>query len=455
MDGAGLFDEGTYDRRRLRQWLTGQARADDLSRRSLLRLSAGVGLAAVPGFTGASATAAPATPAPATPAPATPAPATAAPATPATGSGAPTVAAGPIVKPLPPELFITFGSNAEMRWEAMSGQGYVVPIDRFFVRDHTSTPLLDADAWRLRLFGSGLRGAPTLDRPIELTYPQLRRLPAVTITAFVECAGNGRSFYTTQQNQPVSGTPWKLGAIGVAHWRGVRLSTVLRRAGLTGSAVDVMAQGLDPDFVSGGVNLGKVRRPLPVAKAMRDALLAYEMNGETLPPDHGYPVRLIVPNWVGISSIKWLGQLEVSDTPLFSPWNTQFYRLFGPAYPAEGALVTRQVVKSAFELAWGAQLAAGREHLLRGRSWSGNGHIRGVEVSTDDGATWRTARLVGPGRAAAWQRWTLPWRPAGPGAYTLRARATDVTGATQPDQATFNTMGYLFDAVVRHPVTVA
>lgn len=427
MDRRVLLDETAYDRRRLAEWLAGQARADGLSRRGLLRLSVGASLAGLAGPAISRAAVAP--------------------------SESLAVAAGPIVKPLPAELFYDYGSNAEMRWEAMSGQGYLVPIDRFFVRDHTSTPLIDAATWRLRLFGSGLRGSPTADKPIEVTYRQLRDLPAVSMTAFVECAGNGRSFYTTQQNQPVSGTAWKLGAIGVAHWRGVRLSTVLRRAGITAAAVDVMAQGLDPDFVSGGVNLGHVRRPLPVAKAMRDALLAFEMNGEPLPPDHGHPVRLIVPSWVGISSIKWVGQIEVSDTPLFSPWNTQFYRLFGPDYPPDGAPVTRQVIKSAFELAWNAQVATGQWQLLRGRSWSGNGQIRRVEVSTDGGDTWRRATLVGPALPHAWQRWQLPWLPAAPGPYTLLARATDVTGAAQPDQATFNTQGYLFNAVVRHPVT--
>jgi DMSO/TMAO reductase YedYZ molybdopterin-dependent catalytic subunit len=216
-----------------------------------------------------------------------------------------------------------------------------------------------------------------------------------------------------------------------------------------------MPQGLDADFVTGGVNLGPVRRPLPVAKALHDVLLAYEMNGQPLPPDHGYPVRVVVPSWIGISSIKWVGRIEVSTTPLFSPWNTQFYRLFGPGYPPDGAPVTRQVVKSAFELAWNATLPAGRTHMLRGRSWSGNGGIRHVEVSTDDGATWRRARPVGAGGKRAWQRWEFPWRPTTARSYTLRARATDATDVTQPDVAPYNTLGYLFGAVVAHPVTVA
>ncbi|GAA4717838.1 sulfite oxidase [Phytohabitans rumicis] len=413
--------EAGYDGRRLEQWLAGEARADGFSRRDVMRLSASLGLAALPGL----------------------------------GLTEQSVTAdGPILKPLPPELFQVFGTNAETRWEALRDVGYLVPVDRFFVRNHTLTPRVDADTWRLRLYGTGLRGAPTLDSPVEFTYRQLRDLPAETLTAYVECAGNGRSFFAGQQQQSVSGTAWKLGAVGVARWRGVRLSTVLKRAGLTRSAVDVQPVGLDPDFVSGGVNLGPVRRPLPVGKALDDVLLAYEMNGEPLPPDHGFPVRLVVPSWIGIASIKWVGRIEVSDTPLFSPWNTQFYRLFGATYPPEGELVGRQTVKSAFELAWGAQLSAGHKHVLTGRSWSGNGRVRAVEVSTDGGATWRPARPTGLGLARAWQRWEFAWRPPAPGAYTLRARASDVTGATQPDVVPHNSFGYLFGGVVRHPVTV-
>ena len=434
MERDEMLDEAAYDRLRLRQWLAGQARGDAVSRRDLLRLSAGLGLAAVP-MMGLAQTAAAAPPAGA-------------------GATADAAQAGPIVKPLPPELFTVFGTNAEMRWESMRDQGHLVPVDRFFVRNHTSTPTLDAGTWRLKLHGSGLRGSTTADAPVEFSLAQLRRLPSTTVTAFVECAGNGRSFFAAQQGQTVSGTAWKLGAVGVARWRGVRLSAVLRSAGLTDRAVDVMPSGLDPNWVTGGVDLGPVRRPLPIAKALDDVLLAYEMNGEPLPPDHGFPVRVVVPSWIGISSIKWVGAIEVSDTPLFSPWNTQFYRLFGPEYPAEGTLVSRQTLKSAFELAWQAELPAGRTAVLTGRSWSGNGRIARVEVSTDGGQTWRKARRVGADTPLAWQRWRLAWRPPAAGSYELLARATDLTGATQPDAVPHNTLGYLFGAVVRHPVTV-
>ncbi|MGV9873810.1 sulfite oxidase [Streptomyces cellulosae] len=416
-------DETAYDRHRLRQWLAGEARADGVSRRRLLTLLAAAGTA------GALPLSAP---------------------VPARAADGDT-----IVKPLPPETFVRHGTNAETRWEALRGIGHHTPNDLFFVRNHTATPRIGADDWRLKLWGSGLRGGPGEDRPVEFGYDDLRRLPSVTRTAFVECAGNGRSGFTTQQGETVSGTPWGLGAIGVARWRGVPLSTVLRRAGLSPYAVDVQPRGLDAEYVSGGESLGRVRRPLPLSKALHDVVLAYEMNGEPLPPDHGHPVRVLVPSWVGIASIKWVGDIEVSAQPLFSPWNTTFYRLFGPGHPEGGsAPLTRQTLKSAFELARGATFPVGRGQVLTGRSWSGAGPVDRVDVSTDGGASWRQARLLERPRPDTWTRWSVTWKPRTRGATRLLARATDTAGRTQPDVSVHNTQGYLFDAVVRHEVTV-
>jgi DMSO/TMAO reductase YedYZ molybdopterin-dependent catalytic subunit len=367
---------------------------------------------------------------------------------------------GPIVRPLPADEFDVHKLNAEMRWEVMRGQGYVVPNASFFVRNHTATPLIDAETWSLSVFGTGLRGSMTAGTAVRFSYQDLLDLPAQTVTASIECAGNGRSFFASQQRQAVPGTPWRLGAIGVAVWRGVPLSVILDRSGITREAVDVMPYGLDPDYVSGGVNYGPVRRPIPVAKALDDVILAYEMNGAPLPPDNGYPVRVIVPHWVGVASIKWVGAIEVSASPLSSYWNTRAYRLFGPAYPARGTLITTQAVRSAFELEWNAQLPAHRDYLLTGRSWSLNGSIARTEISTDGGRRWQLATSRRPGARtagpeAAWQLWEFPWRAPGPGSYTLQARAADITGATQPATATFNTLGYQFDGIVRHPVTTA
>ncbi|MFF0484286.1 sulfite oxidase [Streptomyces sp. NPDC004435] len=370
-------------------------------------------------------------------------------ATPA-GPAAPLAAPG-IVKPLPDAYFTVRGTNAEARFDALGDTGLLTPADRFFVRNHTSTPVLDARDWRLTLWGDGLHGRS----PVHLTYGRLRDLPSVTRTALVECAGNGRSLYATQQGQSVSGTAWTLGAVGAARWRGVRLGEVLRRAGLARDAVDLLPRGLDDPYISGGTDYGRVRRPLPVAKALDDVILAYEMNGEPLPYDHGHPVRLIVPNWVGIASVKWLGDIEVSTRPLTSPWSTDWYRLLGEAHPPGGsAPITRQTLKSGYQLPFGATLEAGRVHRLTGRAWSAHAPVRSVDVSADGGATWRPARLHDAPRRGAWVRWSAPWRPGRTGPATLLSRTTDAAGNTQPDRAVHNTQGYLFDAVVRHPVTV-
>ncbi|MFJ7420643.1 sulfite oxidase [Streptomyces uncialis] len=417
-------DEHEYDRRRMRQWFAGEARADGVDRRELLRLAgASAALGALPTVAQSVLP----------------------------GAAAVAHAAAGIVKPLPPDWFTVRGTNAEARFDALGDTGYHTPAERFFVRNHTTTPLLDAATWTLTVWGDGLRG-----EPLVLGLDDLRELPAVTRSAVVECAGNGRSLFGTQQGRTGSGTAWTMGAIGAARWRGARLSDVLRAAGVRRTAVDVMPRGLDAAYTTPeGAELGHVRRPLPLGKALDDVILAYEMNGEPLPPDHGHPVRVVVPNWVGIASIKWVGDIEVSTTPLYSPWNTSFYRLWGDSYPPEGsAPLTRQTLKSVFELPWNATLDAGLRHRLTGRSWSGAGGVVRVETSTDGGERWRAARLLDPPRSAGWVRWHTDWRPTVPGPATLMSRATDTTGRTQPPTTPHNIQGYLFDAIVRHPVTV-
>ena len=172
-----------------------------------------------------------------------------------------------------------------------------------------------------------------------------------------------------------------------------------------------------------------------------------------MPPDNGYPVRLVVPGWVGVANIKWVGQIQVSREPLYSYWNTTNYILEGAAYPTP-ILLSTQVVKSAFELASGATLPNQRQ-VLTGRSRSGLAPIKRVDISTDGGVTWRPARLSWPNLPNAWVRWEYPWTPPGPGNYTLQARATDWAGRTQPATVPFNTLGYLFWAIIKQPVTVA
>ncbi|MDX6371963.1 MAG: hypothetical protein QOD98_951 [Nocardioidaceae bacterium] len=304
-----------------------------------------------------------------------------------------------------------------------------------------------------------------------MSYDDLRRLPRVTVESVHECTGNGRSFFASQQGTPATGTAWKLGAVGTVVWEGVRLRDVLKQAGLSPEAVSIQATGLDPSYVTGGVDYGPVRRPFPVSKALDDAILAWGMNGAPLLPDHGYPLRLVLPGWVGIGSIKWLGSLEVATTQLSSPWNTKWYVMTGGSYPPGQPPLSVNPVRSAWELPFPATLAAGTTVTLTGRAWSGQAPIRRVDVSLDGGTTWRPADLRDrldhhergrhehrhdhPAlRGFGWSRFAVTWRPPAAGSYALLASATDAAGRRQPLTTPFNDNGYFFDAVVRHPVTV-
>lgn len=364
----------------------------------------------------------------------------------ATATGAGTAAArSPIVKPTPAEVFVLHGGkNAEMRFETMAAPGYATPNERFFVRSHGTTPLLDAATWKLSIEGDGV------EKPYQLSYEELLKLPARTITRYLECAGNGRSFYEALLHRKAAGDPWRLGAWGIAEWTGVPLAELLRRAGIKAGAVDVMPIGLDD---------AKIERPMPVAKAMEeDTLLAYQMNGAPLPPDHGFPARVLVPGWAGIASIKWVGTIRVSAAPLFVKYNTEDYVFIGPDYPpqppAKGPVITTQLVKSAVALPWPATLAAGA-HVLTGYAWSPAGKIAGVEVSLDGGRTFKPAKLVGPNVERAGVRWELA-AELRPGEHTITPRASDEKGNSQPDVAAqrYNEKGYLFGAAVPHPLTV-
>lgn len=343
------------------------------------------------------------------------------------------------------DWFVNHGTDVETRWEA--DVPHVTPNDRFFVRNHTEPPVVDPATWRLLVTGDGVLG--------ERTYSldDLKTFSTTTYERALECTGNGRRLFAEQQGAHRPGTQWGLGAIGVARWTGVPLSTVLRHAGLRPEAVQVMPVGLDAAYVEDGVDHGRVRRPLPIAKALDDTIIAWEMNDEPLPVDHGFPARLVVPGWVGIASIKWLGELRVTTSVVDSPWNTTWYRMHGEGWHGSDAVLDRMPPKSAIDVT--GPLEAGRLTVLRGRAWSGEASIRMVEISTDGGETWDEATLTGANEPSGWVEWEHPWTPARDGEHVLLSRATDSAGRTQPVEAPLNDDGYLFSAVVRHPVTVA
>lgn len=345
-----------------------------------------------------------------------------------------------LVKPAPSEVFINHGLNQETRLEAL--KGYLTPPSHFFVRNHHPSPVLDARTWRLKVEGNAV------DRPLELTYEDLLRMPSRSVICFIECAGNGRGFFAQFMGRTGQGTQWRFGAIGVAEWTGVPLGAILDMAGLKRDSprdiLNVLIEGLDD---------GKVSRPVTVEKALEDdTLLAYAMNGEVLPADHGFPVRAVVPGWVGINNVKWVGRIEVRDSKIDVRTTTTSYILEGPDYPDKPPL-RLQTLKSAVALPWGGTVPPGR-HLVRGFAWSPVGRITQVEVSLDRGATWRPARLREPNIPRAWVRWDFEWNAA-PGEHTITTRATDERGNAQPASILWNRQGYGYNVPVPHPVKVA
>jgi sulfane dehydrogenase subunit SoxC len=308
--------------------------------------------------------------------------------------------------------------------------GLIVPTERFFVRSNGPIPRLDPAAWRLTVSGH-------VERPLDLSLADLHALPRRTLTAFLECAGNGRTRF-----DPVPpGTPWRNDAVGNAGWEGAPLAAVLDRAGVRDGAVDVVCQGAD---------FAGMRRGLPLATARDpDTLLVWAMNGEPLGAAHGGPVRLLVPGWAGIASTKWLIALEVLDRAFDGFWNADNY-VFWTAAGEPVRPVREMPVKSVLtEPADGATLRPG-PRLVAGYAWSGHGAIRRVEVSTDGGATWTEATLATAGRRS-WVRFEHRWQ-AVPGAARLLARATDERGLTQPAAPEWNAKGYAMNAI--HAVTV-
>jgi sulfane dehydrogenase subunit SoxC len=344
------------------------------------------------------------------------------------------------VKPLPTEIFINHGINQETRLETL--RGYLTPASHFFIRSHAATPALDTRTWRLRIEGNGV------ERPLELSFDDLLRLPSRSVIAFVECGGNGRAFFNEFMGKVASGTQWRLGGIGVAEWTGVPLGAVLElakvRQGIPRDILNVLVEGLDSV---------KVNRPISLDKAFEDdTLLAYAFNGEPVPPDHGFPVRAIVPGWVGINNIKWVGRIEVRDTVIDVPTTTKTYVLEGPDYPNK-VVLRQQTLKSAVALPWPASLPAGRQR-VRGFAWSPVGRISRVEYSLDRGQAWQPAALREPNTPRAWTRWDFEW-DARPGDHVILTRASDDKGNTQPASIPWNAQGYGYNVPVPHPVKVS
>ncbi len=305
-------------------------------------------------------------------------------------------------------------------------EGFITPTKSFYVRTHFPIPKIDKVQWRLRIEG-------VVEKPFEIDYDALLKIESKIIPATLECAGNNRSFLETK----VKGVQWGLGAVGNAEWTGVQLSALLDRAGLKSSALEIILEGADsgrledPKSPRGAINFA---RSIPLEKA-RDVLLAYKMNDAELPPEHGFPVRAIVPGWFAVASIKWLQRVIVTDKPFNGYYQTLDYAYWKRAGDTAQltALSELQVKAEIARPGAGEIVSANSNVRVHGAAWTGNGEIVKVEISTDKGSTWKEARLGGDSRPNAWRLWEFDWRtPAKPGQVTLLARATDSSGQTQP-----------------------
>lgn len=336
------------------------------------------------------------------------------------------------------------GYNLESRLEDLS-ESPITPNELFFVRNNSVSVEVDPESWRLRVEGDGV------DRPLELSYSEILQMPTRDVSCIIECGGDHRDMYRHVMNNPVRGDAWKTGAIGMARWTGVPLSEVLRRAGISPQAREMQLTGLDEESPEGGW-----QRPLPVKKAMDgETILAHQMNGVPLPPDHGFPLRAIVPGWVGAANIKWLASIHVSRRRIWSRNNTTSYVLIGAAYrpegQAQGKVIETYSVNSALALPWRARLNPGPQR-IRGFAWSPFDFVDEVEWSVD--GQWRLATLIDPAEHRyGWRRFEFVWN-AQPGEHQLTTRARDRQGNRQPDRIPHNLKGYLFNQPLPHPVTV-
>jgi DMSO/TMAO reductase YedYZ molybdopterin-dependent catalytic subunit len=249
--------------------------------------------------------------------------------------------------------------------------------------------------------------------------------------------------------------PWLTEAVGTAEWGGTPLWPLLAEAGIKPEAIEVLFTGLDHGVEGGTAQV--YERSLPLADA-EHALLAYEMNGEPLPPQHGYPLRLVVPGWYGMTNVKWLARVTLLTEPFDGFQNTVAYRMYSPD-GEPGEPLTRMLPRSLMVPPGVPDFMSRERHLpagpttLSGRAWSGFGEIERVEVSTDGGATFGEATLDDPLGEAAWRRWRYEW-DATPGGYVLCSRATDTAGNVQPLDTAWNLKGYANNEVERIPVTV-
>jgi sulfite oxidase len=332
--------------------------------------------------------------------------------------------------------------NAETPMQALTKP--ITPAHLFYVRNHFDVPRIDGERWRLTVDGE-------VRRRLQFSLKELQSLPKRTLGITLECAGNGR----TQMVPIPKGTPFAHGAVGTARFTGTPLSLLLDQVAPRSEAVEVLFVGADEGKVESG-RVESFARSLPLDVAYKsDALLALEMNDEALLPEHGFPVRLVVPRWYGMASVKWLTEISVLRTPFRGYQQEQYvYLRERGSQVLERVPVTLMKVRAVIGHPLDDTAVAIRPIEIAGTAWSGFGSIRSVEVSVDNGQSWNLAEIQAAVSPHAATPWHFTWNAERRGRHTLMARATDSAGNTQPIDPVWNERGYGNNAVHSVRITV-
>ena len=315
--------------------------------------------------------------------------------------------------------------NLEMPFTTLNG--FTTPNESFYVRCHFPIPEIKAADWSLKIEGE-------VEVPFSLSYDELLAMESQTVTATLECAGNNRDFLDPK----VKGVQWGLGAVGNASWSGVPLSSVLKRAKVKSSALEVILEGADEGEIANPPKpAGRIRyaRSVPLEKAKADVLLAHTMNGEKLSASHGFPLRALVPGWYAMASVKWLRRIIVTDKPFGGYYQSIDYTFWRRAdgLPSLVPIAEQQIKAEIARPENGETVPAGKTIRIYGAAWSSDAEITKVEISVDSGASWQKARLLDDSIKNAWRLWEFDWlTPTKPRKLTIQARATDARGRVQP-----------------------
>jgi DMSO/TMAO reductase YedYZ molybdopterin-dependent catalytic subunit len=338
---------------------------------------------------------------------------------------------------------LSFFPSENLEFPMISNAPTITPNKLFYVRNHFDYPKVDLDSWTLTIEGM-------VNQPIELSYSDLKNMTKYEVPATLECAGDKRSLF----KKKAQGNQFGLGAISHAVWGGIRLKDVFDKTGISPNATEIVFKGLDFGQRKDMQEPVSFERSLPLEKGIHpDTLLAYEMNGEQLPNKHGFPLRLIVPGWYAVASVKWLNKIKLIDKPFMGPFQSIDYVILKkPNDYKHAEPVTQVLINSTIASPTEEQEIGLGKNTITGYAWAGEQSVKTVEISTDGGKNWNPATLIDPDVPYSWRKWSFEWEAQKPGEYTIMCKAINDLNEEQPLEVKWNVKGYQNNSI--HSVSV-